>query len=119
MSFELDLQRQRNNKNTLIGPRIINNPIANNIVQRYQSTHNCNHRNDDENYTSHTLPRRNPSLISNPLESYYVDNELASLHKNTIDLQQRRQSADLTTTSRTTRSNFVDGDNLTVAGEFS
>lgn len=73
-------------------PHIINNPI-NSLTYPYAAAAlaGC--------YSSQSLPRRNPSLISNPLDSYYVDNELASL-RHLAQGQQRRRSASTSTATR-------------------
>ncbi|XP_008208681.1 uncharacterized protein LOC100116287 isoform X2 [Nasonia vitripennis] len=73
-------------------PHIIGNPI-NSLTYPYAAAAlaGC--------YSSQSLPRRNPSLISNPLDSYCVDNELASL-RHLAHEQQRRRSASTSTATR-------------------
>ena len=62
-------------------PHIINNPISGLAYPSAQATSRSLPR-------SGAAPSRNPSLISNPLDGYLVDNELAGLYA-----RQRRRSA--------------------------
>ncbi|XP_014210216.1 uncharacterized protein LOC106640637 [Copidosoma floridanum] len=92
LPFELDVRHQRDDsKEELRGPRIIDNPIAGTFGH---------HQYPRQAYSSQSLPRRNPSLISNPLDGYYVDNELASLHcRGAISQRRRSAAADVTRTT--------------------